>query len=137
LNKREGFRQAFDGFDVDKVIAYGEEKERELMANPSIVRNKLKIKASIGNSIVFKQIQKEFGSFDTYIWGFSGGKTVIEDYTVRTTSPLSDEVSKDLKKRGMKFVGSTVVYAFLQSMGMINAHGRECDLSIVNEVLEI
>lgn len=127
LNKRQGFRKAFDNFDIDKVVLYDDKNQEELLADTSIVRNKLKVKASIENSVVFKQIQREFGSFDSYIWGFSGGKTVIEDYSIRTTSPLSDTISKDLKKRGMKFVGSTIIYSYLQAIGVINGHGKECD----------
>lgn len=127
LNKRQGFRDAFDGFDIDKVLLYDEKKQAELLMNPSIVRNKLKVKASIGNSVVFKNIQQEFGSFDNYIWGFSDGKVIKEDYALRTTSPLSDKISKDLKKRGMKFVGSTIIYSYLQAIGVINGHGKECD----------
>ncbi|MGN0513928.1 MAG: DNA-3-methyladenine glycosylase I [Lachnospiraceae bacterium] len=127
LNKREFFRKAYDGFDVDKVAAYDETKYQELLSNPKIIRNKLKIKASIKNSIIFKQIQKEFGSFDAYIWGFTGGKTIREAYTERTTSVLSDEISKDLKKRGMTFVGSTIIYSYLQAVGILAAHGSECE----------
>lgn len=127
LNKRQGFRKAFDNFDIEKVVLYDDKKQDELLADTSIVRNKLKVKASIANSVVFKQIQREFGSFDSYIWGFSGGKTVMEDYSIRTTSPLSDMISKDLKKRGMKFVGSTIIYSYLQAIGVINGHGKECD----------
>lgn len=128
LNKRKAFREAFDGFDIDKVCEYGDDKIAELMSNPGIIRNRRKIEAAITNSRIFKDIQKEYGSFDTYLWGFSNGKTVTEPYTLRTTSPLSDAISADLKKRGMKFVGSTIIYAYLQSMGIINAHGDECDL---------
>lgn len=128
LNKRKAFREAFDGFDIDKVCEYGDDKIAELMSNPGIIRNRRKIEAAITNSRIFKDIQKEYGSFDTYLWGFSNDKTVTEPYTLRTTSPLSDAISADLKKRGMKFVGSTIIYAYLQSMGIINAHGDECDL---------
>ncbi|MBQ7901877.1 MAG: DNA-3-methyladenine glycosylase I [Clostridia bacterium] len=126
LNKRENFRAAFDNFDIDKVIAYDDEKKQELMSNPGIIRNRLKIKAAINNSIVFKEIQKEYGSFSNYIWAFTDNKVVMEEFTVRTTSPLSDSISKDLKKRGMTFVGSTIIYSFLQSMGVINAHSKDC-----------
>ncbi len=129
LNKREAFRVAFDGFDIDKVCAYDEEKIGELMNNSSIIRNRKKIEATITNSKVFKDIQKEFGSFNEYLWGYTRGKTLVEPYTLRTTSPLSDAISKDLKKRGMKFVGSTVIYSYLQACGIINAHGKECDFS--------
>ncbi len=128
LNKREAFREAFDGFDIDKVCEYSEDKITTLMDNPAIIRNRRKIEAAIANSHIFKEIQKEYGSFDSYLWDFSDNKTVIEPYTLRTTSPLSDTISADLKKRGMKFVGPTVIYAYLQSIGIINAHGCECDL---------
>lgn len=126
LNKRESFRTAFDGFDIDKVIAYDEEKKQALMNDPGIIRNRLKIKAAVNNSIVFKSIQQEFGSFSNYIWSFTDHKVVQEEFTVRTTSPLSDAISKDLKKRGMTFVGSTIIYSFLQSMGVINGHAKDC-----------
>ncbi len=126
LNKREGFREAFDNFDIDKVIAYDDAKLQALMNNPSIIRNRLKIKAAVNNSAVFKKIQAEYGSFSNYIWSFTDNKVVAEEFTVRTTSPLSDAISKDLKRRKMTFVGSTVIYSFLQAMGVINGHSREC-----------
>ncbi|MBE5731238.1 MAG: DNA-3-methyladenine glycosylase I [Clostridiales bacterium] len=126
LNKRENFRAAFDGFDIDKVIAYDEAKKKELLSNVGIIRNRRKIDAAIKNSGIYKAIQKEFGSFDTYIWSFTGGKVVYEDFTVRTTSPLSDKISKDLTKRGMTFVGSIIIYSFLQAIGVINAHSKDC-----------
>lgn len=126
LNKRESFRVAFDCFDIDRVISYDEEKIQKLMNDPGIIRNRLKIRAAIKNSIVFKAIQEECGSFSNYIWSFTDGKVVHEDFTVRTTSALSDKISKDLKKRGMSFVGSTIIYSFLQSMGVINGHAPSC-----------
>lgn len=126
LNKRKEFKLAFDDFDVEKVINYDENKINELMANPKIIRNKLKIVASINNSKIFKIIQKEFSSFDNYIWHFSNNKVIYEPYTKQTTSLLSDTISKDLKKRGMKFVGSTTIYSYLQAVGIINGHGEEC-----------
>ncbi len=128
LNKRENFRVAFDGFDIDKICSYDEAKCSELMNNSGIIRNRRKITAAVNNSIIFKEIQQEFGSFDSYIWSFTNGKTILEDYHMRTTSPLSDTISKDLKKRGMKFVGSTIIYSYLQAIGILNAHGKECDL---------
>ncbi len=128
LNKREAFRVAFDGFDAHKVCNYGEEKTAELMSNSAIIRNRRKIEATIANSRIFKEIQKEYGSFDTYLWSFTDNKIIIEDYTLRTTSPLSDTISNDLKKRGMKFVGSTIIYSYLQAVGIINGHGCGCDL---------
>ena len=127
LNKREAFRRAFDGFDPQTVAAYGEEKIEALMHDPAIIRNRRKIAAAIKNSRVFLEIQKEYGSFDAYLQDFTGGKVYYEEYTLRTTSPLSDTISADLKRRGMTFVGSTILYAFLQSIGVIDAHGKECD----------
>ena len=126
LNKRENFRAAFDGFDIDKIIAYDEDKIQSLMNDPGIIRNRLKIKAAVKNSLVFKAIQAEFGSFSNYIWSFTDGEVVQEEFTMRTTSPLSDAISKDLKKRGMTFVGSTIIYSFLQAMGVINGHSKDC-----------
>lgn len=128
LNKREAFRAAYDGFDIEKVCRYDEKKFDSLMENPGIIRNRLKIKASISNSIVFRQIQQEYGSFDAYIWGFTDRRSIVEPYTRRTISSLSDAISADLKKRGMKFVGSTIMYSYLQATGIILAHGEECDL---------
>ena len=130
LNKRESFRQAFDDFDVEKISRYDEEKCRQLLSNPNIIRNKLKIKASVTNSRIFMQIQKEYGSFDNYIWGFTDGKVIFESFDLRTTSPLSDQISKDLKKRGMTFVGSTIIYSYLQAIGVLNAHEKKCDCNI-------
>ncbi len=126
LNKRENFRAAFDNFDIDKIIAYDDTKKQALMNDPGIIRNRLKIKAAVNNSVVFKAIQKEYGSFSHYIWSFTDNKVVMEEFTERTTSPLSDAISKDLKKRGMTFVGSTIIYSYLQSMGVINGHSRDC-----------
>lgn len=127
LNKREAFRLAFDGFDIHKVIAYDEAKIDALMQNPAIIRNRRKIAAAVSNSRVFLEIQKEFGSFDRYLQSFTGGKIICEEYTLRTTSPLSDRISEDMKRRGMRFVGSTIIYSYLQSAGVIDAHGQECD----------
>ena len=126
LNKRESFRAAFDHFDIDMVIAYDDAKIQQLTQNPAIVRNRLKIRAAIKNSIVFKEIQKEFGSFSNYIQRFTNGETVVEEFTLRTSSPLSDEISKDLKKRGMTFVGSTIIYSYLQAIGLIDGHEKAC-----------
>ena len=127
LNKRQAFRAAFDGFDVEKVSNYNEEKLLLLRQDAGIIRNQRKISASVGNARAFMKIQQEFGSFDAYIWGFTGGKTVQEPYTLRTSSPLSDEISRDLKRRGMAFVGTVIIYSFLQAMGVIQAHGPECE----------
>lgn len=128
LNKRDTFRAAFDGFDADKVAAYGDADCARLLQNPGIVRNRRKVSAAVINAQVFKAIAREFGSFDAYIWGFTAGVSVCEDYSERTTSPLSDSISADLKKRGMKFVGSTIIYSYLQAIGVINGHGKECDM---------
>ena len=127
LNKRENFKIAFDNFDVEKISKYDEHKIAKLLSDEKIIRNKLKIKAAIQNAIAFMKIQKEFGSFDKYLWNFTGGEVVRESFEIRTTSPLSDEISKDLKKRGMNFVGSTIIYSYLQACGIINAHSKECD----------
>ena len=126
LNKRQRFRKVYDGFDLDTVCAYGEEKIAQLLSDEGIIRNRLKIRASIKNSRIFQDIQEEYGSFDSYIWGWTGGKIIHENDPAVTTSPLSDAVSKDLKKRGMTFVGSTIIYAYLQAIGVINAHSDDC-----------
>lgn len=126
LNKRDNLRQAFDGFDVARVADYDETKQLSLKEDPGIIRNGRKIKAAVQNSQVFKEIQKEFGSFDAYIWSFTDGQIVQESFTERTTSSLSDEISKDLKKRGMTFVGSTIIYSYLQAIGVINGHAEDC-----------
>lgn len=125
LNKRENFRAAYSGFDVDVVAGYGEQDVEHLMSDPGIVRNRAKIVASIGNSRVFQDISREFGSFDAYIWGFTGGKTIYEDPPV-TKDALSDSVSKDLKKRGVKFAGSVTIFSYLQAIGVINSHEKDC-----------
>ena len=126
LNKREAFRAAYDGFDVDKVCLYGEDKLCELLSNKGIIRNKLKIKASIENSKIFKEIAAEYGSFCQYLCTFRGNKTIYE--TDKVTSALSDDISYDLKKRGMKFVGSTIIYSYLQAIGIIYSHDVGCFL---------
>ncbi len=124
LNKRENFRHAYDNFDIDKIVYYDETKIKELKQNPGIIRNKLKIKASINNAKIFKQIKKEYGSFSKYIWGFTNGKIIYE--IGKTSSELSDKISKDLKKRGMTFVGTTIIYAYLQAIGIVNSHDENC-----------
>ena len=128
LNKRENFRRAFDNFDPDTVSRYDSEKCASLYGDASIVRNRRKISAAVSNAAVFKTIQQEFGSFDSYIWSFTDGHSINEDYSLRTSSPLSDRISKDLRSRGMNFVGTTIIYSYLQAIGVINAHGAECDL---------
>ena len=127
LNKREAFRKAFDGFDCRKIELYDGNKLQSLMQDKGIVRNRLKIKAAVTNARIFREIQTEYGSFDRYIWGFTNGNIVYE--TGLATSPLSDAISKDLRKRGMKFVGSTVIYAYLQAVGIINSHEEGCWLA--------
>ena len=130
LNKREYFREAFDNFDYKKIANYSEEKIQELMKNKNIIRNRLKIKAVIENAKIFIKIQKEYETFSNYIWKFTNKKIIKnEDDIIKTTSPLSDEISKDLQKRGMKFVGSTIIYSYLQAIGIINDHEKNCDLS--------
>ena len=124
LNKRENFRKAFDNFDIDKIINYDEIKIQELQKNEGIIRNKLKIKATINNSKIFKEIQKEYGSFDEYIWGFTNNETIYEFDKV--SSELSDTISRDLKKRGMTFVGTIIIYSYLQAIGIINSHETQC-----------
>lgn len=126
LNKRENFKKAYDDFDIDKVINYDDLKINELCNNKNIIRNKLKIKSSINNAKIFKNIQKEYGSFSNYIWSFTNGKIIYENG--KTTSNLSDTISCDLKKRGMNFVGSTIIYSYLQAIGIINSHEKECYL---------
>lgn len=130
LKKRENYRSAYDGFDPVKVSNYDEEKYNELLNNKGIIRNKLKIRASINNAICFIKIQQEFGSFDKYIWSFTDYKQVVNNWgsisEVPATSELSDRVSADLKKRGFKFLGSTIVYAHLQATGIINDHITSC-----------
>lgn len=130
LNKRECFRQAFDNFELDKICSYDENKIEKLTKNKNIIRNKLKIKSAINNSVIFKEIQKEFGSFSNYIWHFTNHKVIYE--IGKTTSELSDEVSRDLKKRGMKFVGSTIIYSYLQAIGIIYSHEEDCFLYKTN-----
>lgn len=124
LNKRENFRRAFDEFDLDKVAAYGQEKINELLQDKGIVRNRLKVRAAVKNAGIFKTIQDEYGSFSDYIWGWTEGKTIYENDKV--TSELSDRISADLKKRGMTFVGSTIIYSYLQAIGVINSHEYGC-----------
>ena len=126
LNKRESFRMAYDNFDLEKVCEYDEEKITELLNNKEIIRNKLKINASINNSKIFKKIMEEYGSFYNYLRTFTGDKIIYE--TDKTTNELSDAISKDLKKRGMKFVGSTIIYSYLQAVGLIYSHDKYCYL---------
>lgn len=124
LNKRESFRRAFAGFDAGAIAQFGEEKIQEMLADASLIRNRAKIEAAINNAGIYLSIQREWGSFSAYIWHFSGGKVICEND--RTSSPLSDAVAKDLKKRGMKFIGTTTAYAYLQAIGVIDSHDEGC-----------
>jgi DNA-3-methyladenine glycosylase I len=130
LRKRDAYRKAFDNFEPAKVARYSEAKMAKLLLNEGIIRNRLKIKSAVENAKAFLAVQKEFGSFDKYIWGFTGGKPLnnkvksMSDVPAKTE--ISDAVSKDLKKRGFNFVGSTIMYAFMQATGMVNDHTKEC-----------
>jgi DNA-3-methyladenine glycosylase I len=130
LKKRENYRKAYDDFDVKKVSEYDEAKIEELMNNPGLIRNRRKIEASINNAKKFLEVQKEFGSFDNFIWSFVDNKVVKNQWKdlsqIPATSELSDKISKELKKRGFKFVGSTIIYAHLQAIGLINDHLVTC-----------
>ena len=126
LNKKESFEKAFDNFNIDKICNYDEDKVQELLKNENIIRNKLKIKAAINNSKIFKNIQKEYGSFYNYLRKYTKDETIIE--IDKTTSELSDAISKDLQEKGMKFVGSTIIYSYLQAIGVIYSHEKECYL---------
>ncbi len=130
LNKRENFRKAFDNFDAQKIANYNEEKVQSLLQDVGIIRNKLKVRASISNAKIFLEIQKEFGTFEKYIWQFTDGKTIKNKWKSMDEIPVStsesDAMSKDLKKRGFKFVGTTICYAFMQAAGMVNDHIVSC-----------
>ena len=130
LKKRENFKIAFDNFDYQRIANYKEAKYESLLQNTGIIRNKLKIKSAISNAQNFIKIQKEFGSFSTYIWSFTNGNPIKNTFKKReevpATTTLSDNISKDLKKRGFKFVGSTVIYAFMQAVGIVNDHTTDC-----------
>ena len=127
LNKREAFRTAFDYFEPAVVAQYGPEKVEALMEDTGIVRNRRKILAAIQNAKVFLSIQEEFGFFDSYLWGFTGGQVILNtDDTPHTHTELSDRISKDLKRRGMNFVGTTIIYSFLQATGVVNDHELAC-----------
>jgi len=130
LNKRENFRNAFDDFDYQKIAAYSEDKYESLLQDAGIIRNKLKIKSAITNAQLFIEVQNDFGSFSKFIWSYVNEKPIINQFKTReevpATTELSDKISKDLKKRGFKFVGSTVIYAFMQAIGMVNDHTKGC-----------
>ena len=126
LNKREAFRSSFDNFDIIKVSNYKEDKINELLENKDIIRNRLKINAAINNAKIFLNIQKEYQTFSNYIWGFTNNKIIYE--TDKTSSELSDKISKDMKKRGMKFVGTTIIYSYLQAIGILYSHDKNCHM---------
>ncbi|CAG1064792.1 DNA-3-methyladenine glycosylase 1 [uncultured bacterium] len=130
LKKRENYRKAFSSFDPAKVAAFGEDKIQALLSDPGIIRNQLKIRSAVTNAGAFLKIQKEFGSFAEYSWAFVGGKPVVNWFRsmreVPATSPVSDALSRDLKKRGFRFAGSTIVYAHMQAVGMVNDHIVDC-----------
>lgn len=130
LNRREGYRKAFDNFDPEKVAAYDEKKVDALLQNPGIIRNRLKVKSAIKNARVFLAIQSACGSFDHYLWGFVDHKPIVNQFKtlaeIPAQTPLSQEISKDLKKRGMSFVGPTIIYAHMQAIGMVNDHLVDC-----------
>ena len=130
LHKRDGYRKAFANFDPEKVCRFGARKIESLLGNPAIIRNRRKIEASVGNARAFLEVQENFGSFDQYIWNFVDGRPLQNKWRkqsdVPATSPISDELSKDLKKRGFKFVGSTIIYAHMQATGLVNDHLVSC-----------
>ena len=130
LRKRENYRKAFDDFDYKKIALYDEKKQAELLKNEGIIRNRLKIKSAIQNANAFLKIQKEFGSFDKYIWNFVGGKPIVNSRKNLSELPartvISDRISRDLKKRGFNFVGSTIMYSFMQACGLVNDHLVDC-----------
>ncbi|HEV8547550.1 MAG TPA: DNA-3-methyladenine glycosylase I, partial [Polyangiaceae bacterium] len=130
LRKREAYRAAFDEFDPEKVARYDARRVQKLLANEGIVRNRLKVESAVKNARAFLEVQSEFGSFSSYQWGFVDGKPVVNRYAgkgqIPPRTPLSDAISKDLKKRGFSFVGSTIVYAHMQAVGMVNDHVLDC-----------
>ena len=130
LRKRSGYRKAFAGFDPKKVARYTAKKKAALLRNPGIIRNRLKIDSAVTNAQAFLAVQKEFGSFDAYVWSFVGGEPIINRWKrmkdVPATNVVSDTLSKDLKKRGFRFVGSTIVYAYMQAIGMVDDHTIDC-----------
>lgn len=128
LRKRDNYRKAFDRFNPQKVSKYDEQKIAELLNNEGIIRNRLKIGSAVSNAVAFLQVKKEFGSFDKYVWGFVQGKPIARrrGQPILATSPISDALSKDLRKRGFRFVGSTICYSFMQAVGMVNDHNLNC-----------
>jgi DNA-3-methyladenine glycosylase I len=129
LRKRENYRSALDGFEAKRVVAYDRRKVQALLRDPGIIRNRLKIGSAIQNAKAFLKVQEEFGSFDRYIWQFVGGKPVInlwKSKQIPARTSVSDAMSRDLKKRGFNFVGSTICYAFMQAVGLVNDHAKNC-----------
>ena len=130
LKKRENFREAFSNFDSKKIAKYSDEKLETLKKNPGIIRNRLKINATKTNAIAFIEVQKEFGTFSKYLWGFVGGTPIKNNFNstseLPANTPLSERISKDLKRRGFKFVGATIIYSYMQAMGMVNDHTTNC-----------
>ncbi len=132
LKKKDNFRRAFDNFDINKILTYDEKKIEELMQDSGIIRNRLKINSVITNAIAFQNVQAEYGSFDKFLWGYVDGKPIINSWTnpedVPASTPLSDRISKDMKKLGFKFVGTTIIYAYMQAVGIVNDHTSNCFL---------
>lgn len=130
LLRRDGYRRAFAGFDPVKVARFDAKKTSALLRNPGIIRNRLKVESAVTNAQAFLAVQREWGSFDAYVWRFVGGKPIVNRWKTMRQVPamtsISDELSKDLKKRGFRFVGSTIVYAYMQAIGMVNDHTRDC-----------
>jgi DNA-3-methyladenine glycosylase I len=130
LKRREGYRRLYDGFDVEKVARYDEKRIASMLNDTGIIRNRLKVESSVSNAILFLGIQEQYGSFCNYLWGFNDGKQVVNHFNemsdFQATSPLSDTISKDMKKRGFKFVGSIIIYAHLQATGLVNDHLTSC-----------
>ena len=141
LKKRTGYRKAFAGFDPKKVAVFDEKKQAELLQNPGIVRNRLKVASAIRNAKAFLDIQKEIGSFDAYIWAFADGQPIVNQWKTLSDlpamTPLSDAISKDLKMRGFNFVGSTIIYAYLQATGLVNDHTVDCFLHPSKKVVMV
>lgn len=137
LNRREGYRKAFDNFDLQKIIKWTPEKRESLRNDPGIIRNRLKIESVPINARAFMKVQKEFGSFDNYLWKFVEGKQIVNSpesmSDISATTEISDKLAKDLKKRGFKFMGSTIVYAFMQAIGMVNDHLLSCSCRRLNK----
>ena len=133
LNKRENYRAAFDNFDANRVAGYDKRKLAQLLENPGIVRNRLKIESTVSNALAFLEVQREFGSFNRYLWSFVDGRPLLNRPRALQALParteLSDRISKDLVKRGFRFVGSTITYAYLQAVGVVNDHARNCFLA--------